>query len=234
MNPSEKEAYDFLLPLYADSIRNSTDKLFVTLTYASSLDALISGKDGQPLLLSGQESMVMTHALRALHDGILVGIGTVLNDNPSLTIRYVGHSPHGGGIEKHPIPIVLDSNLRIPIDCKVANRNPIIVVSSGALESPESHQKAVLLEGKGATLLPCQQLDNGRLDVSSAFQRLYRHHNVKSVMIEGGASVIRSMLVDHSSLIDQVIVTAPPLYPPDLFPSDWIVPSQYDGGRLCL
>ncbi|SRR6266550_313712 len=57
---------------------------FVTLTFAQSLDAKIAGSGGQQLALSGSESMLMTHWLRARHDAILVGIGTALNDDPQL------------------------------------------------------------------------------------------------------------------------------------------------------
>lgn len=57
---------------------------FLTLTFAQSLDAKIAGIGGQQLALSCNESMVMTHWLRSKHDGILVGIGTAVNDNPQL------------------------------------------------------------------------------------------------------------------------------------------------------
>jgi len=62
---------------------------YITLTYAQSLDGSISAIRGKPLLLSGKESLVMTHRLRACHDGIMVGVGTLLADNPSLTTRLV-------------------------------------------------------------------------------------------------------------------------------------------------
>jgi GTP cyclohydrolase II len=62
---------------------------FVTLTYAQSLDGSIAAADGRPLTLSGLPAMTVTHALRATHDAILVGIGTVLADDPQLTVRLV-------------------------------------------------------------------------------------------------------------------------------------------------
>src|SRR5690606_10285843 len=79
---------------------------FVTLSYAQSLDGSIAIRSGEPLVLSGPESLCFTHHLRSIHDGILVGIGTVLSDDPQLTVRHCeGESPQ---------PIVLDSQLRIP------------------------------------------------------------------------------------------------------------------------
>lgn len=62
---------------------------FVTLTYAQSIDGSIAAVRGSPTLLSGARSMQMTHMLRTMHDAILVGVGTILADNPSLNARFV-------------------------------------------------------------------------------------------------------------------------------------------------
>lgn len=61
---------------------------FVTLTYAQSIDGSIAAERGTPTLLSGALSMKMTHMLRTVHDGIVVGVGTILADNPSLNARF--------------------------------------------------------------------------------------------------------------------------------------------------
>ncbi len=73
----------------------------VTLAYAQSLDGCIAIRKDQQLLLSGPESHLFTHQLRAAHDAILVGIGTILADDPKLTARLV-NGPH-------PQPVVLAS-----------------------------------------------------------------------------------------------------------------------------
>src|SRR5262249_24805677 len=71
-----------------------TGRPLVTLSYAQSVDGSIAARPGQPLALSGAQSMTLTHQLRAAHDAILVGIGTVLADNPRLTVRLVeGKNP---------------------------------------------------------------------------------------------------------------------------------------------
>lgn len=62
----------------------SQDRPHVTLTFAQSLDAKIAGRNGQQLILSGKQSMIMTHWMRSMHDGIMIGVGTALNDDPQL------------------------------------------------------------------------------------------------------------------------------------------------------
>ncbi|KAJ1957451.1 2,5-diamino-6-(ribosylamino)-4(3H)-pyrimidinone 5'-phosphate reductase, partial [Dipsacomyces acuminosporus] len=83
----------------------------VTLTFAQSLDGKIA-RPGEQLLLSGARSMEMTHCLRTMHDGIMVGIGTVLCDNPRLSARLVPKDEQEA--VANPQPIVLDTHLRIP------------------------------------------------------------------------------------------------------------------------
>lgn len=83
------------LPARARSFRRSHGRPLVTLTYAQSLDGSIAARPGHPLAISGPASQTFTHALRAVHDAILVGIGTVLADNPALTVRLVP-GPHPG------------------------------------------------------------------------------------------------------------------------------------------
>lgn len=72
----------------AMSAHTSLTLPFVTLTYAQSIDGSIAAVRGVPTLLSGRASLQMTHTLRTLHDAILVGVGTVVADNPSLNARF--------------------------------------------------------------------------------------------------------------------------------------------------
>ena len=83
----------------------------VTLTYAQSLDGSITTQRGKPTAISGKESLLLTHQLRATHDAILVGIGTILADNPRLNVRLA--------VGPHPQPVILDSQLRFPLDAKL-------------------------------------------------------------------------------------------------------------------
>ncbi len=91
--------------------RTQTGRPLVSLCYAQSLDGSLAARGGKTLRLSGPESMALTHRLRAAHDAILVGIGTILADNPSLTVRYAAG--------KNPQPVILDSSLRFPLNANL-------------------------------------------------------------------------------------------------------------------
>jgi 3,4-dihydroxy 2-butanone 4-phosphate synthase/GTP cyclohydrolase II len=133
------------------------DRPRVTLTYAKSLDGSIAARSGRPLPLSGTESMLYTHQLRAAHDAILVGIGTVLNDDPRLNVRLAsGASPR---------PIVLDSELRCPIDarCLEVSRRPIVITTDRA-----AADRRRTLESQGVTVfsIPRSTNDESHLDLA--------------------------------------------------------------------
>jgi GTP cyclohydrolase II len=169
---------------------------FLTLSYAQSLDGSIADRPGRPLALSGSQSMAMTHGLRALHDAILVGIGTVLADNPRLNVRLVAG--------KDPQPVVVDSRLRFPPYANLLKngRTPWIAASEDA--DPERQQA---LEAAGAKVLRLAG-NNGWVDLDSLLQYL-GSVGINSLMVEGGAQIITSFLA--SRLVDQVVLTIAPL-----------------------
>ncbi len=177
----------------------NTDRPRVTLTYAQSLDGSITARSGVPLALSGTESMHYTHQLRAAHDAILVGIGTVLSDDPRLNVRLTG------GLS--PRPIVLDGSLRCPLTarCLEASRRPIVATTDRAAAS-RRHD----LETQGVTVvsIPACPEDDSHLDLF-ALLRVLIGLDIRSVMVEGGARVITSFL--RMRLVDRVIITIAPL-----------------------
>ncbi|RQW07365.1 MAG: RibD family protein, partial [Calditrichaeota bacterium] len=87
----------------------------VTVTYAQSLDGSISLVSSAPLKLSNGPSLKFTHHLRILHDAILIGIGTLIADNPRLTARLIQG--------KNPRPVVVDSHLRFPLEARLIRTN---------------------------------------------------------------------------------------------------------------
>lgn len=155
----------------------------VTLSYAQTLDGSIAAQRGQPAAISGAESLQLTHQLRAAHDAILVGIGTVLADDPQLTVRLAaGRSPQ---------PVVLDSRLRLPL-------------AASLLQSPPQAAQAAL-EQRGARVE--RQAAPGRVDLKAMLTRL-AELSVGSLMVEGGGEIITAFL--EEGLVDRAMVTVSP------------------------
>lgn len=170
----------------------------VTISYAQSLDGSIAALPGYPLALSCPESAAVAHRLRSLHDAILVGIGTVLSDDPRLTVRLV-QGPD-------PQPVILDSRLRFPLDARMlkeSSRRPWIITGNGA---PVRKEKE--LEERGVHVVRMTSDQNGRVDVRMLPATLAAL-NVHTLLVEGGAQVITSFLT--ARLVNQIIVTIAPL-----------------------
>jgi 3,4-dihydroxy 2-butanone 4-phosphate synthase/GTP cyclohydrolase II len=169
----------------------------VTLTYAQSLDGCIAANPGAPTDISGDATRKMSHRLRALHDAILVGINTVLVDDPQLTVRLVdGWSPR---------PIIVDSMLRTPPHARVlteSKTSPLLVTTERAC--PERAEK---LTEAGAEILRIPSTPEGLVDLRALMQILPKH-GVQSVLVEGGAHIITSVFTEY--LADQVVVTIAP------------------------
>ena len=169
----------------------------VTLSWAQSLDGSIAAADGARTALSGPQSLALTHRLRSLHAGILVGIGTVLADDPLLTVRLVeGPSPR---------PIVLDSRLRFPLSARLLARtdlHPWIFHDRGA-----PAENARELASRGARLFPLD-LSAGGLPLEKTLGVLCSE-GISTLMVEGGARVLRSFL--SSRLACQAVVTISPV-----------------------
>ncbi len=176
--------------------RRKTGRPLVTLSYAQSLDGSIAARRGQPIQLSGPESMAMTHSLRAAHDAILVGIGTVLADNPRLNVRLVtGNDPQ---------PVVLDSRLRMPVDAALLQGAcPPWIASLADAEV----EKRVKLEQIGAQVFPLPPGEAGGVSLPETLE-LLGNLGIDSLMVEGGASVISAFV--RQRLVDRMVITIAP------------------------
>ncbi|KAF8940157.1 bacterial bifunctional deaminase-reductase [Dissophora ornata] len=188
---------------------NDAKSPHVTLTYAQSLDGKMAGIKGKQLILSGPESMKATHVLRSKHDAILVGIGTVLNDDPRLTVRLNSDDfPPGSGPIEHPQPIVLDSSLQFPTTAKLvlptSPKKPWIFTGPRHDSSRKSE-----LEALGAKVIILNFDPQGYLSITDLLSRLYQL-SVRSLMVEGGAGIITSFL--KSGLVDSFVLTIAPVY----------------------
>lgn len=169
-----------------------TDRPFVTLSYAQSLDGSISLDSGSPLALSGRAALALTHQLRSLHQGVLVGIGTVLSDDPQLNVRHW----QGG----NPQPIVLDSQLRLP---ETARLRQSLAQPCWVLTTPA----APIHSQTGIEVLRVPSNPQGRVCLAQALPAL-RAKGITSLMVEGGGSVISAFLA--AQLVDAVVVTLVP------------------------
>lgn len=186
--------------------RSRRSRPFVTLAYAQSLDGSIAGEGNRPLSLSSKGSLQLTHELRAAHDAILVGIGTVLADNPRLNVRLASGDD--------PRPVVVDSWLRIPRDAHLLQngRGAWLATTDAATAAAEAE-----LQSRGATVLRLRALENGWVDLEALLERLQRR-GVTHVLVEGGARILTSFL--ESKLVDYVVVTISPQFVGGVRPLD--------------
>lgn len=182
----------------AASHRDQTGRPLITLSYAQSLDGSLTNQRGIPLRLSGDASLQLTHRLRAAHDAILIGIGTLLADDPQLTVRLTDG--------QQPQPIILDSSLHSPPQARVFQnpKPPIIAACHGA--NPKARTS---LEDVGAHILTLPPDQHGRVSLQAFLARL-ASYGIKSLMVEGGATVITSFITAH--LADLLVLTIAPIY----------------------
>ncbi|MGH8550045.1 MAG: GTP cyclohydrolase II [Methylococcales bacterium] len=156
---------------------------FVTVSYAQSIDGSIASRSSDSLSLSCRKSLEMTHFLRSQHDCLLVGINTVLADDPQLTVRYC-EGPN-------PQPIILDSLLRFPAEAnllKGKDPHPIILTTD---QAPAGRKQQ--LETLGARIIPIKSNVYHRVDLHGAL-KVIADLGYTSVMVEGGASIIGQFL----------------------------------------
>ncbi len=172
-----------------------TGRPFVHLKLATSLDGRIATRTGDARWITGEEARVYAHRLRRRNAAVLVGIGTVLADDPELTVRHV--------VGRQPIPVILDAEGRIPVGARLAagGRSPIVAVRQIA-----SARKAEL-EAAGCRVWELPASD-GRIDLAQLLARLGQEA-IDSVLIEGGGETAASFL--EADLVDRVTFLVAPL-----------------------
>lgn len=173
---------------YAHWVR--TGRPLVILKASMTLDGKIATASGESRWITGSEARRLVHAWRSRVDAILVGLGTVLRDDPQLTARAV---PNGQAARRprQPLRIILDSRLRIPLTARVVAPapGPSTIIATTAASSARKRRQ---LEARGVRVLvlPARQ---GLVSLPACFARLGRM-GVTTVMIEGGAEVNASVL----------------------------------------
>jgi 3,4-dihydroxy 2-butanone 4-phosphate synthase/GTP cyclohydrolase II len=169
----------------------------VTVHYAQSIDGRIAARTGDARWVSGESSLKLAHELRASHDAVMVGIGTVLADDPRLTVRLVeGQSP---------IRVIVDSTLRVPISANVlADRTSRTIVATTPA-APQARARAI--HDAGGEVLRAHADENGAVDLPDLLRRL-RGMGIGSLLIEGGHGIITSALRAHA--VDRLTVCIAP------------------------
>lgn len=189
---------------------------FVTLTYAQSLDGSIAPRSGTPSSISREEALDFPHRLRALHDGILVGIGTVLTGDPRLHAQC--------GRDDSPIPIVLDSSLRFPLDARLLDcQGPGPLIFTGP-DAETSRRRA--LESTGATVVQLPFSPSGRVCLDDVLDALGKRQ-IESVMVEAGTEVLTSFL--RQQQVQHVILAIAPTFTGGTPALDAITPTGDSG-----
>jgi 2,5-diamino-6-(ribosylamino)-4(3H)-pyrimidinone 5'-phosphate reductase len=170
-------------------------KPHVILNAAMTLDGKIATRTGSSDI-SGKEDLLMVHRLRKEMDAIMVGINTVVADDPRLTIHKIPAEP-----EENPIRVVVDSQGRTPINARVLNDEAltIVVVSNNASPEKIKHLR------ERAEVMVC---GNKKVDLPSLMEKL-GEIGIKTLMLEGGSTLNYSMLKD--GLVNEIRVCIAPM-----------------------
>jgi diaminohydroxyphosphoribosylaminopyrimidine deaminase / 5-amino-6-(5-phosphoribosylamino)uracil reductase len=173
----------------------------VTLKFATSLDGRIATASGESQWISGPPARERAHALRASHDAIMVGTGTVIADDPQLTCRLPGLD------HRSPVRVVIDRHLRIPPAARLiadARRVPTWVLT---LRSADPRRRATFLANH-VTLIEVDHDRDGQVDLGAAVRAL-GERGITRLLVEGGAGLAAAFF--RARLVDRLIWVHAPL-----------------------
>ncbi len=172
----------------------STGTPFVTLKLAATMDGKIASYTGDSKWIGSEVQRRYAHKLRARSDAVMVGINTVLNDNPRLDVRLKK------GISRHPVPVVLDSKLRIPPES-----NLILIHERSIIATTKSRdlRKKEKLEKSGAKILTERTNKDGLINLRGLMKSLGKL-GIMNLLIEGGSQVAAQAL--KSQIVNKVTI----------------------------
>ena len=171
----------------------------VTLKWAMTLDGKIAAFDRHSRWITGEAARQEGHRLRSRSDAIVTGIGTVLADDPALTVRLLEPWP------REPYRVVVDSRARLPLEAKLlqTGSRSRVLVAVGEAAPP---QRLAALESAGVTVLACKSRE-GRVDVTDLAARLFAL-DVTSVLLEAGSDLPGAFV--QAGLVDRVAAFVAP------------------------
>jgi diaminohydroxyphosphoribosylaminopyrimidine deaminase/5-amino-6-(5-phosphoribosylamino)uracil reductase len=174
-------------------------KPFVILKGALTLDGWIATQTGNSKWITCEKSRKFVHSLRKRVDAILVGVETVIVDNPFLTPYLIGRST------RDPFRVIVDTNLRIPLHSRVFDspKSGLTIIAVGSNVDSRKRNK---IEDLGARVVNCQ-IRNGRIDLADLLDELAKM-SISSVLVEGGATLFGSMI--REELVDKYYIFLAP------------------------
>ena len=180
-------------------------KPYVILNAAMTLDGKIATKTGSSEI-SGPEDLERVHEIRKKADGIMVGIGTVLADDPRLTVHKIPSSK-----SDNPIRVVVDNKARTPIDFRILNDDADTIIAVGSIcdeNNPDSDEDAVSRAKAISQKADVFYSSKTPVDLVEFMDYLYSK-GIRTLMLEGGATLNFSMIKDN--LIDEVRICIAPM-----------------------
>jgi GTP cyclohydrolase II len=166
--------------------------------FAQTLDGRIATLNGSSQWISGPEALRFAHELRATHEAVLVGVETVLRDDPHLTVRHV-EGPD-------PLKVVLDSTLRTESTAALLRETPTRTIFLTTPAAPKAARQRI--RALGASVLVARPDERGQVDLEDGL-RLLAGLRISSIMGEGGARVVTSLL--RQRLVDCMAICVAPI-----------------------
>lgn len=181
-------------------LRVTEGRPMVTLKIAQTADGQAAGGEhDKRLAITGLSANLRTHVFRAMHDAIMVGVGTVLGDDPLMTVRLPG-------CDRRPLRVVLDARLDLPLRSRLvvsAREFPTLVLCGAKFDM----MQLVSLRSEGVEIAECGLTADGRLDLRAALQLLARR-GITRVFSEGGPRVAASLIAQ--GFVDEMILLTSP------------------------
>lgn len=167
----------------------------ITLKLATTLDGKIATQRGESRWITGPQAREMSHVLRATHDGILIGVGTAIADNPDLTCRLPGLT------ERSPVRLVLDGRLRLPLTAKLvaeARQAPTWVIALAG----EARERRRVYADAGVEIIDVEADQAGHPSLDKAMAALAQR-GLTRLLVEGGSRIASAVL--RANLVDRLV-----------------------------
>ncbi len=169
---------------------------FVTVKVAQSLDGRIATKTGDSKWITSDRSRAYAHRIRQNYDAIMVGVNTILRDNPKLDTWFS---------KKHPIKIVVDSQLSTPQDPNIFSKNSSVIIVTLPISPGQETENRKILAGKAKILEVKERA--GQINLKDMMKKLAQLE-ITNILIEGGGTLIGSLF--DEGLVDKILFLISP------------------------